>query len=235
MLKVSYIRQLPNKKWRVFSEKGKNLGTFDTKNEAKTRLKQIEMFKHMKNKASFIYDLSCEYDKLIKLAKTEDSYSSMMRKLRKEKNKEQINIFQKSFKKMFDEAVINEEENPEKIALTYALKKIDSNDIRDDVVTQERDVFDNGAVPPAFNPQQSFAPFLDVEHQHTSYASIDEGESAARRKIFMKIMELLNQLNAPNNKDDIETVPNIPLSGVYDNYTGIAGAGPTGPSGFVQY
>ena len=38
-------------KYQVQSEKGKNLGTYDTKEEAKDRLKEVEMFKHMDKKA----------------------------------------------------------------------------------------------------------------------------------------------------------------------------------------
>ena len=34
-------------KWQVQSEKGKNMGTYDTKTEAEKRLKQVEYFKHM--------------------------------------------------------------------------------------------------------------------------------------------------------------------------------------------
>lgn len=37
--------------YQVQSEKGKNLGTYDTKEEAKDRLKEVEMFKHMDKKA----------------------------------------------------------------------------------------------------------------------------------------------------------------------------------------
>ena len=37
-------------KYQVQSEKGKNLGTYDTKEKAEKRLKQVEMFKHMKSK-----------------------------------------------------------------------------------------------------------------------------------------------------------------------------------------
>lgn len=37
-------------KWQVQSEKGKNLGTYDTKEEAEKRLKDVEMFKHMNEK-----------------------------------------------------------------------------------------------------------------------------------------------------------------------------------------
>lgn len=39
-------------KWQVQSEKGKNLGTYDTKKEAEDRLKQVHYFKHM-NEAYF--------------------------------------------------------------------------------------------------------------------------------------------------------------------------------------
>uniref|UniRef100_A0A6M3KA45 Uncharacterized protein n=1 Tax=viral metagenome TaxID=1070528 RepID=A0A6M3KA45_9ZZZZ len=34
-------------KWVIVSEKGKELGIFDSEEEAKKRLKQIEAFKHM--------------------------------------------------------------------------------------------------------------------------------------------------------------------------------------------
>lgn len=45
------IRKLKDGSYRVLSEKGKNMGTYKTKGEAKERLRNIEMFKHMKNKA----------------------------------------------------------------------------------------------------------------------------------------------------------------------------------------
>ena len=38
------------KKYRVVSENGRNLGTYNTRPEAEKRLKQVEIFKHMKNK-----------------------------------------------------------------------------------------------------------------------------------------------------------------------------------------
>ena len=41
-------------KYQVQSEKGKNLGTYDTKEQAEKRLKQVEMFKHMDKKASIL-------------------------------------------------------------------------------------------------------------------------------------------------------------------------------------
>jgi hypothetical protein len=36
--------------YRVLSESGKNMGTYRTKGEAEKRLRQIEMFKHLKRK-----------------------------------------------------------------------------------------------------------------------------------------------------------------------------------------
>ena len=36
--------------YRVKAESGRNMGTYATKEEAKVRLRQIEMFKHMKKK-----------------------------------------------------------------------------------------------------------------------------------------------------------------------------------------
>ncbi len=54
MIKEGKIRKLPNGKYRVLSEKGKNLGTFPSKEQAKRRLRQVEYFKHVKaNDAKF--------------------------------------------------------------------------------------------------------------------------------------------------------------------------------------
>jgi hypothetical protein len=36
--------------YRVLSESGRNMGTYRTKAEAEKRLRQIEMFKHLKRK-----------------------------------------------------------------------------------------------------------------------------------------------------------------------------------------
>jgi len=37
--------------YRVVAESGRNMGTYQTLKEAKKRLRQIEMFKHMKREA----------------------------------------------------------------------------------------------------------------------------------------------------------------------------------------
>lgn len=49
-------------KYQVQSEKGKNLGTYDTKSEAEERLKQVEMFKHMKSKELTMEDINKIYE-----------------------------------------------------------------------------------------------------------------------------------------------------------------------------
>lgn len=36
--------------YRVSAESGRNMGTYKTKEEAKNRLRQIEMFKHLKKR-----------------------------------------------------------------------------------------------------------------------------------------------------------------------------------------
>ena len=52
---MKYIRLIKSKivkkdgKYQVQSEKGRNLGTYDTKEEAEKRLKQVEYFKHKKS------------------------------------------------------------------------------------------------------------------------------------------------------------------------------------------
>ena len=43
-------------KYRVQSEKGRNMGTYDTKKEAEDRLKEVEMFKHLKESSSSASD-----------------------------------------------------------------------------------------------------------------------------------------------------------------------------------
>lgn len=50
MIKVARIGKLLDGKYRVYSGKGKNLGTYSTYMEARKRLTQIEMFKHIKFK-----------------------------------------------------------------------------------------------------------------------------------------------------------------------------------------
>jgi len=50
LVKIAKIRKLPDGRYRVISQKGKNLGTCKSLKGAKHRLRMIEMFKHMKDK-----------------------------------------------------------------------------------------------------------------------------------------------------------------------------------------
>jgi GH24 family phage-related lysozyme (muramidase) len=46
IIKHSYIKQIGPKKFRVYSEEGKNMGTYSSREGAKKRLRAIEFFKH---------------------------------------------------------------------------------------------------------------------------------------------------------------------------------------------
>ena len=47
LVKKAKIRKLPNGKYRVLSEKGKNMGTYDSREGAKKRLRAVEYFKQL--------------------------------------------------------------------------------------------------------------------------------------------------------------------------------------------
>lgn len=113
MLKIAVIKKLPNGKYRVESKSGKNLGTYDSKADAEDRLKQIEMFKHMKKKSS---------NDRVDLSKIENfSFSAVMRKLRKQLSQELLNEFLSAYKFNFDNAIVDGLQKPETLALTKAL------------------------------------------------------------------------------------------------------------------
>src|ERR1700733_3148615 len=85
LIKVAFIKKLPGGKWQVLSHKGKSLGTYNTKDEAVTRLRQVEYFKkHDQNKGSD----SSSQDSAIDLTEIDDfSYSAVMRKIRQKASK----------------------------------------------------------------------------------------------------------------------------------------------------
>jgi hypothetical protein len=115
LTKFARIRKLPGGKYRVLSEKGKNLGTSETKGEAVKRLRQVEYFKHHdKSKAndSPVIDLT---------GIDEFAYSAIMRKLRQKGTPKQVKDFLKLFKLYFDKAVKNDKHDPDRIALQNAM------------------------------------------------------------------------------------------------------------------
>lgn len=113
LTKVAFIRKLPNGKYRVLSEKGKNLGTYNSKEQAKKRLRQVEFFKHKKAN--------------IDLTEAEDfTLSSLMRQFNKSSKEDAYN-FLKVYKNNFDSALEEGLENPERIALQNALVEFSKN------------------------------------------------------------------------------------------------------------
>lgn len=112
LIKTSFIRHLPNGKWRVVSRKGKNLGTFDTREEAVKHLQQVEFFKH-KKASNNIIDLT-NIDSL--------SYSAVMRELRKECDPEIVKEFLAIYKCCFDSLINYNMDNAPELALISALQ-----------------------------------------------------------------------------------------------------------------
>lgn len=114
--KISFIKELPGGKWRVTSKKGKNLGTFDSKEEAKKRLQQVEYFKWKGKKKKASKD---EID----LTDIHDlSYSAIMRDLRKQCDQEIVTDFLTTYKNCFDRLVEHEVPNPANLSLLLTLK-----------------------------------------------------------------------------------------------------------------
>lgn len=97
---MAYIKKLPNGKYRVFSEKGKNMGTYFSKEQAKKRLRQIEFFKH-KKASSQALDLS-----QVKNV----GYSAIMRELNKQGDEEMTKCFLKLYKECFDHSILRGED-----------------------------------------------------------------------------------------------------------------------------
>ncbi len=117
LVKIAKIRKLPNGKFRVLSEKGKNLGTSRSEKAAKKRLKQVEFFKHLDK--SHADDVP-----VIDLTDIDEfAYSAIMRKLRQKANPEQVKSFLTIFKSQFDRAVKGKIHKPEKVALQNTVIK----------------------------------------------------------------------------------------------------------------
>ena len=104
--------------------------------------------------------------------------------------------------------------------------KTDANDVTDeDIVSLERDWFNMGNVPPAFMPQQSWAPKTDVNRPSAQFPFANR----KRRRMGLRKMRLQDLLREYGI--DLEEVP---LVGQYDNYSGIRGVGPVENQGFVS-
>jgi hypothetical protein len=113
LVKLAYIRKLPNGKYRVYSEKGKTLGTYRSRGAAEKRLRQIEYFKHVKK---------ADDNDHIDLSDVEDlTYSAILRELNKQCDREVVQDFLRIFKDIFDHLVLDEQEHPADKALPAAI------------------------------------------------------------------------------------------------------------------
>jgi hypothetical protein len=116
LIKNARIRKMPGGKYRVLSEKGKNLGESSNRAGAEKRLREVEYFKHR--------DSNGAEDEVLDLTDIDDfSYSSIMRKLRNKGSKEQVDLFMNIFKKNFDKAIKGKLQKPEKVALQNTVVK----------------------------------------------------------------------------------------------------------------
>jgi hypothetical protein len=121
LIKESKIRKMPDGKYRVLSQKGKNLGTYKSRAGAEKRLKQVEFFKHLDNSKA-------DDSTLLDLTDVDDySYSAFIRKIRERGTEEQLNEFLNLYKKFFDNAIKKNLQKPEKIALQKTLIKFNKS------------------------------------------------------------------------------------------------------------
>jgi len=139
---LSYIRQIGKNKWRVYSRKGKNMGTFSSKQKAKERLRQIEYFKRVKSAAKesteSIIDLS-HVDEL--------SYSCVVRELRKVCAEDIVVDFLQCFKGVFDVLLLASDTDIHENSMKYAMALFSTKHIVKLPMKKEAQIFSS-------NPQK---------------------------------------------------------------------------------
>jgi len=144
LTKLARISQLPGGRYRVLSQKGKNLGTYRSRGSAENRLRQVEFFKHLDKSDA---DDSRE---VIDLKDIDDfSYSAIMRKLRQRASPEQVREFQKIYKLYFDKSFKNKISSPAKVALQNAVIRFSKMY----KLTLDRDIIKNAAVTELGDPR----------------------------------------------------------------------------------
>ncbi len=102
MIKLAFIKKINKNTWRVYSQNGKNMGTYHSLNEAKERLKDIEFFKHKDERLK-------KYKKISTANHHHhaETYSSHLREVNKKTPKD-IEKVMKKFKEIFDAALLEE-------------------------------------------------------------------------------------------------------------------------------
>lgn len=103
MIKLAYIKKINDNAWRVYSESGKNMGTYHSLVAAKKRLKDIEFFKHKeKRKKKYQKEATANHHHH---HNEESTYSGYLREINK-KNSEDVKKAMKKFKEIFDAALL---------------------------------------------------------------------------------------------------------------------------------
>lgn len=118
LVKLAKIRKMPDGKYRVLSQTGKNLGTYKSRKGAERRLKQVEYFKHFDK--SHAEDIKSVIDLT---GIDEFAYSAIMRRLRQKASHEQVKQFLVIYKQQFDKAVKGKIHKPDRVALQNAILK----------------------------------------------------------------------------------------------------------------
>lgn len=106
MIKFAFIKKINKNTWRVYSRKGKNLGTFHSLGEAKERLKDVEFFKR-KDERLKAYKKAASKENLNHQHHFSETYSSLLREVNKKQPKK-IQLIMKKFKEIFDHALLND-------------------------------------------------------------------------------------------------------------------------------
>lgn len=110
MIKTAIIKKNDKNTWRVYSEKGRNLGTYHSLKAAKKRLKDVEFFKRKEKLLKKNNDRTVFYKTI--LAKEyqhhqhENTYSSFLRNINKHHPNKMQEVMSR-FKKIFDKALLN--------------------------------------------------------------------------------------------------------------------------------
>jgi hypothetical protein len=188
--KNSYIKRLPDGKYRVLSKKHRNLGTYDTKAEAEERLRQVEVFKHMaKGRKKALKSFRC----LVKESEEHDdlefSYSKIMRDLNKN-HKDKVKPFMKKFKEVFDRACDSNIKNPEGAALIAAMYCVNYTIKKSEVAIPDRLLKISASVIEMGEPRSAGKAIADIVKFLTSRISIEN-----RQKSLQGLKQKISQLN----------------------------------------
>lgn len=119
------LQQIDSSHWLVLLNNGKIFGSYHNLNKAKQRSEQIDKFQAMDSQLPYFLN-NTKTSSIFKQASTiknKPTYSSTLRDLRKNKP-EEVNSFLFCFQQSFYQAINQNLENPENLALLQTLSII---------------------------------------------------------------------------------------------------------------